>query len=195
MSAPAQAPDPAHVIALVRACAHRHYPRGGGIDDYDDLVGAALLRIYRRLHAYDPDRGLFTSWVYQEARGAMSDHRRGWGWGPRGNNVFVDSLDREIGRAAGAEDLELADMVPDPVDQMADVDDDLDRDLNGDLVAHAIARLPRRQRMVLELRFWEGYTLAQIGAALEVTESRASQLVQAALAALRPLLADYADVL
>ena len=57
-------------------------------------------------------------------------------------------------------------------------------ELHADL-ADAIAGLPERQRTALVLYFYEGLTLSQVGRAMGVTESRASQLRASAMLHLR----------
>lgn len=53
------------------------------------------------------------------------------------------------------------------------------------LLARAIEQLSERERMVVVLYYYEGMTLAQIGRALGVTESRISQMHTAAMLRLR----------
>ncbi len=58
------------------------------------------------------------------------------------------------------------------------------------LLARAIEQLSERERMVVVLYYYEGMTLAQIGRALGVTESRISQMHTAAMLRLRTRLVD-----
>lgn len=53
------------------------------------------------------------------------------------------------------------------------------------ILAHSISELPERDRTVLALYYYEGFTLADIGAVLGVTESRVCQLHAKALIALK----------
>jgi RNA polymerase sigma factor for flagellar operon FliA len=53
------------------------------------------------------------------------------------------------------------------------------------LLADAIGRMPDRERLVLALYYYESLTLAQIGNALGVTESRVCQIHRKSIAALR----------
>jgi RNA polymerase sigma factor for flagellar operon FliA len=53
------------------------------------------------------------------------------------------------------------------------------------LLADAISTLPDRDRLILVLSYYEGLTLAEIGSALDLTESRISQLRTRALKQLR----------
>jgi RNA polymerase sigma factor for flagellar operon FliA len=58
------------------------------------------------------------------------------------------------------------------------------------LLADAINRMPDRERLVLTLYYYEGLTLAEIGAVLGVTESRVCQIHTKAILQLRSRFAD-----
>ena len=58
------------------------------------------------------------------------------------------------------------------------------------LLADAINRMPDRERLVLTLYYYEGMTLAEIGAVLGVTESRVCQIHTKAILQLRGRLQD-----
>lgn len=58
------------------------------------------------------------------------------------------------------------------------------------LLADAINRMPDRQRLVLTLYYYEGLTLAEIGAVLGVTESRVCQIHTKAILQLRSRLSE-----
>jgi RNA polymerase sigma factor for flagellar operon FliA len=60
-------------------------------------------------------------------------------------------------------------------------------------LAAAIARLPERERMVMSLYYSDGLNLKEIGAVLDVTESRVCQLHGQALTRLRARLASWRD--
>lgn len=59
-------------------------------------------------------------------------------------------------------------------------------------LANAVANLPEREAIVLCLYYYEGLTLAEIGQALKVTESRVCQMHTRAMSAVRGKLADVA---
>ena len=52
-------------------------------------------------------------------------------------------------------------------------------------LASALARLPRAQREALELRYGEGLTVGEVGAALGMSRFAASRAISSALEALR----------
>ena len=55
----------------------------------------------------------------------------------------------------------------------------------GRLMVDAISSLPERDRFIVVLSYYEGLTLAEIGSALDLTESRVCQLRTRALKELR----------
>ncbi len=57
-----------------------------------------------------------------------------------------------------------------------------------DALRRALGRLSERERMVLGLYYYEGFTLAEIGGLLDLTESRVCQIQAAALLRLRTFL-------
>lgn len=62
-----------------------------------------------------------------------------------------------------------------------------------DLVVRAIEELPEKEQLVLSLYYNEDLNLKEIGAVLDVTESRASQLRTKAIAMLRSLMKSYLE--
>ncbi|HVN45653.1 MAG TPA: RNA polymerase sigma factor FliA [Steroidobacteraceae bacterium] len=60
-------------------------------------------------------------------------------------------------------------------------------------LSEAIAQLPDRERLVMSLYYSDGLNLKEIGAVLEVSESRACQLHGQALTRLRARLTDWRD--
>jgi RNA polymerase sigma factor for flagellar operon FliA len=72
-------------------------------------------------------------------------------------------------------------------------DDPLFRCLRGEVhqrMADAISELPERERLVMTLYYYEELTMKEIGLALEVVESRVSQIHASALMRMRLLVAD-----
>ena len=70
--------------------------------------------------------------------------------------------------------LNQHDMVPD--ERQIPCFEKLEREELTDLVKEKIEDLPRRQRLVLALYYYEGMRLAEIGEILGVSEARISQI-------------------
>lgn len=62
-----------------------------------------------------------------------------------------------------------------------------------EIVVNALDRLPETERLVLSLYFNEELNLKEIGAVLDISESRASQLRTKAIAGLRSLMKEYME--
>jgi RNA polymerase sigma factor for flagellar operon FliA len=71
-------------------------------------------------------------------------------------------------------------------------DDAIDRGRLQDAIAEAIAGLPEREAMVLQLYFVEEMNLEEIGQTLGVGAARICQIKKAALDRVRGLLQDWA---
>ena len=103
--------------------------------------------------------------------------------------VGVVALDEMLSSGSGerGESTTLGDTIPDkgegPVAQF-------EGEEQKQLLATAINRLGEREKMVLVLYYYEGFTLAQIGEVLGVTESRVCQIHTKAVLQLRARLAE-----
>jgi RNA polymerase sigma factor for flagellar operon FliA len=75
---------------------------------------------------------------------------------------------------SSGDQVSLLDTIPDP--GAADPAKEMDITDMKDRLAHAIARLPEREKLVIALYYYENLTLREIGEVLGVTESRVSQL-------------------
>ena len=96
------------------------------------------------------------------------------------SNTQVMALDETLDPSQGA--ATLGEMLEDT--REAAPGDDLDREETRIVLGEAIGKLPDRERLVITLYYFEGRTLAEIGAGLGVTESRACQIHARALASI-----------
>jgi RNA polymerase sigma factor for flagellar operon FliA len=94
--------------------------------------------------------------------------------------------DAAVCQLASLED-KAGDEFSDDADPFQDAADDQFRSALGS----AIGNLPERERMVMSLYYSDGLNLKEIGAVLEVTESRVCQLHGQALTRLRARLTDW----
>ncbi|RKO66923.1 FliA/WhiG family RNA polymerase sigma factor [Desulfofundulus salinus] len=101
--------------------------------------------------------------------------------------LFTLSLD-EMVAAGNGEPVRLGDLLPD--ETSPDPLDRITEEENKELLARAVASLPEKDRLVLALYYQEGLTLKEIGAVLEVSESRVCQLHSRAINRLRKKLAE-----
>ncbi len=92
----------------------------------------------------------------------------------------IDSLDRRVTRGDG--DMQVSDSLADAGPGIEDLLEDRE---TLSYLRDAIDLLPERERIVVIGYFFEGRSMTELGAFLGVTQSRASQLKEAALRSLR----------
>lgn len=93
------------------------------------------------------------------------------------------SLDAPAGE--DTEDITIGDMVADPVDRIAPIDDAVYQEQIKPVVTAAVDDLPKREQEVLQLRYREGMTLSEIGAQYGISQQRASSIERTALDRIR----------
>jgi RNA polymerase sigma factor FliA len=161
----------------------------------------------------------FQTFAVPRIRGAMVDALRGLDWVPRSVRDKVrkveeaqQSLEARLGRipddpeiaaemgitvsalrdlyakvaftsVTTVEDLELAD------DLSAAATQEIEDDQAKAALLKVVRELPERDQVIIALYYFEGFTLAEIGQVLGVTESRVSQLHSRATLVLRSRLA------
>jgi RNA polymerase sigma factor FliA len=103
--------------------------------------------------------------------------------------VGVVALDEMLSSGSGerGESTTLGDTIPDKTEGPVAL---FEGEEQKQLLAAAINRLGEREKMVLVLYYYEGFTLAQIGEVLGVTESRVCQIHTKAVLQLRSRLAE-----
>jgi RNA polymerase sigma factor for flagellar operon FliA len=161
----------------------------------------------------------FPTYAVPRIRGAIIDSIRAADWVPRSVRTKLRAIDaarttlqHRLGRAPEPDELaaetgmgvsEIQALLERPThvsnagdDELAEVDDDgpaldeaFEDEATRETLKAAIRTLPERDQVIVALYFFEGFTLAEIGEVLDVTESRVSQLRTRALKALREELA------
>ncbi|MDH4279763.1 MAG: sigma-70 family RNA polymerase sigma factor [Acidimicrobiia bacterium] len=206
-------------IGLVHHIASRVVHRFPSDYDRDDLVQVGTLGLIDAVRRFDPDRGVrFSGYAGRRIEGAITDYLRSTDWAPRSvrsrRRILAmaeargATTDDEVSRLSGLDpdtvrrvraDVERANLLSFErvVDAGADVNDgnhsidtELLREESAQTLRSALDRLPSRQRMLVEAHFLDGRTLTEIGEAMGVTQSRASQLKAEALATLRRQLSE-----
>lgn len=186
---------------------------------YDDLVGAGMLGLTAALNRFDPRRAhRFSGYAEYRIRGEILDDLRRRDLLSRDARLeskrarqAQDDLNGRLGREAlpeevacclglsleqyaqlqqqmvctrtvSTEDVEIAQHSPDPVDEIY-------RKEAKVRLATAIQELPRTQRLVLWLYYYEELPLREIAEVLNVTPSRVCQIRSEAVARLRSMAA------
>ncbi len=159
---------------------HRFAPRLLGVArrtlaheaDAEDLVHDIFLEVWRRAGDYDAARGTVASWLLVRARSRALDRLKAT-IRKRGK-----SLDIGFG---GDEDSSSA------AETMAAETRDPALDLDSAEVWYAIGGLPADQRAILELAYFQGLTLIEVGVSLGIPAGTVKSRLSRAVATLRDL--------
>jgi RNA polymerase sigma factor FliA len=183
--------------------------------DQADLVSEGIFGLADAIEKFDLGRGLaFPTYAVPRIKGAIIDSLRAVDWVPRSVRTKIRDAERahanlqtrldrvptdpevaeEMGISvrdlrdiyaksscvslADVDDLAIVDHVPGPGDA---VEDDHERVA----LLRAVHQLPERDRVIVALYYYEGFTLAEIGQVLQISESRVSQLHTRATVGLR----------
>jgi RNA polymerase sigma-70 factor (ECF subfamily) len=153
----------------------------GNEQDARDIYQDAFLKAYRNLGSFRFECSFYT-WIYRIVTNLCLDHLRRRQVRKEDSPVITDDSGQEYS---------LLDQVADDRSG-ASPDKDLMRRELGKRIGRALNRLTPRERMVFEMKHYQGLKLRTIGEALNTTEEtakntlfRATQKLRAALADLR----------
>lgn len=143
-----------------------------GRDEADDAVQETFLRAWRHLSSYDTSRA-FKTWLYRIAHNAAIDLLK-----KKRPTAFSD-LKRDEEDAAFEDGIE---------DETETIEKLMDREVDVVRVRAVLARLPIKQRTVIDLRYVEELTFAEIGETLDEPLDTVKSRHRRALLALKDLL-------
>jgi RNA polymerase sigma-70 factor, ECF subfamily len=148
-------------------------------EDASDVYQEAFLRVYRNLHTFRFDC-TFHTWLYRIVTNLCLDHLRK--------------------RKVRKEEPTTVDTMDGPVDRMEIITEEraegdpqrnlLSRQLNSRIL-RALAELTPRERMVFEMRHYQGMRLRAIGDVLGTTEEAAKNCLFRATQKMRSALGDF----
>jgi RNA polymerase sigma-70 factor (ECF subfamily) len=151
----------------------------GSEHDAEDIFQEAFLKAYRYLGNFRFECSFYT-WIYRIV-----------------TNLCLDQMRRRKTRRE--EHAVFLDRSGDEIDLLASVSDDrsfsnpakeLDRKLAGERIQSALSKLTPRERMVFELKHYQGLRLRTIGEMLNTTEETAKNTLFRATKKLRAQLAE-----
>ena len=139
----------------------RAYVRGKVQDPHDveDLVSAVFMKIVQKLDSYDPAKASVSTWVYTITRNTVTDHFR-----TRRTLVALEDY------MVDEQPVELSD---DALDSLAD----------------ALLALKERERDLIVLHYYSGYTLKELAEMMGMSYINAKVVHKKALESLRAFFA------
>jgi RNA polymerase sigma-70 factor, ECF subfamily len=153
----------------------------GSEQDAQDIHQEAFLKAYRYLPNFRFECSFYT-WIYRIVTNLCLDHLRRRKSRREEQSVVVDSSGGEMDLLGNISDERA----------MANPDRELERKLLGERIQEALGQLTPRERMVFELKHYQGLRLRTIGEMLNTTEEtakntlfRATKKLRATLAAIR----------
>lgn len=186
--------------------------------DVADLVSEGVFGLMDAIDKFDLDRGLeFQTYAVPRIKGAMIDALRAQDWVPRSVRDKIRNIEKahqalqvRLDRTPTEDEVaaELNISVPElrdlyakvsytsvaATDDLMVVDDDpapgeaLEDEAMRTVLLRHVRQLRERDQVIVALYYYEGFTLAEIGKVLGVTESRVSQLHTRAVLDLRTLI-------
>ena len=105
-------------------------------EDAEEVVQEIFLQIWNKAHSYKPERGAVSTWILNIARSRSIDKLRSVGY--RNKNIEIDE-----------------EKVNSNVDLSRSIED---RDESKNVIKEALETLPEKQKIAIELVYFEGLT-------------------------------------
>ena len=151
----------------------------GSEQEAQDIYQEAFLKAYRNLGNFRFECSFYT-WIYRIVSNLCMDYLR---------RKQVRKEDSPVRVGSEGEEFDLLEQFPDER-AGASPERDLMRRETGKRIARALTRLSPRERMVFEMKHYQGLKLRTIGEALNTTEETAKNTLFRATQKLRAALAD-----
>ena len=150
----------------------------GSEADAQDIYQEAFLKAYRHIGSFRFECSFYT-WIYRIVTNLCLDHLRKKQTRREDPHVLTDSSGQEVDLLERVSDNRAG----------ANPERDLMRRELGARIAHALTRLTPRERIVFELKHYQGLRLRTIGEMLNTTEETAKNTLFRATQKLRGVLA------
>ena len=151
----------------------------GSEQEAQDIYQEAFLKVYRNLSSFRFECSFYT-WIYRIVSNLCMDYLR---------RKQVRKEDPSVRTSSDGEEFDLLEQVPDERSGASPEQDLVRRELSK-RIARALTKLSPRERVVFEMKHYQGLKLRTIGEALNTTEETAKNTLFRATQKLRAALAD-----
>jgi RNA polymerase sigma-70 factor, ECF subfamily len=151
----------------------------GSEHEAKDIYQEAFLKVYRNLGSFRFECSFYT-WVYRIVSNLCMDYLR---------RKQVRKEDSGVRISSEGEEVDLLEQLPDERAGASPEQDLMRREL-GKRIAKALTKLNPRERMVFEMKHYQGLKLRTIGEVLNTTEETAKNTLFRATQKLRSALSD-----
>lgn len=127
--------------------------------EVEDIVSNVFLRVYEKYDMFDPSRASISTWIYTITHNIVVDYYRS----RRVHTEYADYMDPSIDEIAA---------------------DDCDDD-QLQLLAEALSTLNQKQKDLIVLRYYKGYTLKRVAELMGMSYANAKLIHAKALLQLR----------
>lgn len=137
--------------------------------DAEDLLSCIFLKIYQKLDQYDDTKASLSTWIYTITHNQVCNYYR--------------SKARRVHWADTEEITELIDGAEPFIETLI-------KEEELEALAIALERLPERERDVIILRYYHGYTPTEVARLMKISYSNAKFLQHRAITMLRKFMPD-----
>lgn len=130
----------------------------------EDLTSTVFLKVYEKLDSYDESKAALSTWIFRITHNTLIDYYR--------VRKVNEEMPEEIGVSGDSVEEEILNS-----EQL-------------DLLADALLKLPERERDLIVLKYYKGWTLKDIAEKMNMSYANVKLVHNKALMKLRTMLAD-----
>lgn len=183
-------------------------PKDSGID-FDELVNTGIIGLIKAIDKYNADKAKFSTYAYIKIRGEILDYLRSLHVVPRtmrdkikkekeenpdkavplSNLAIMLSMEKALGGEDGS--LKLADTL---ISQDISPEEEAIKSEMKDILLKAMSLLNEKERMAIQMFYFEEKEPKEISEILNISQSRVSQLKSQAISKIKKILAQSEQI-
>lgn len=137
--------------------------------DAEDLLSSIFLKVYKNLDGYDSEKASLSTWIYTISHNEVCNYYRA-----KSKHGYTEEIDKIVRLSQEQEPF---------VEKLIKEEEIED-------LAKALEQLPERERDIIILRFYHGYTPAEVGDLMKISYSNCKFLQHRAIKKLKSIMID-----